>query len=139
MTLVAVHVEVSREIIDAGVPIKPLWHFTCGEHGYPGIGRRGVLEPRLHKLFPQLGPIVWLTDDPGADREALGLTQTFIRCDRMAYRYRVTPSYAVRWSDVRAALVTLRVVAPRVLADLEAGREPASWWLTGIAVPAVLA
>jgi hypothetical protein len=39
-----------------------LWHYTCADHGAPGIDRTGELRPNRHPLLPELGPVVWLTD-----------------------------------------------------------------------------
>jgi hypothetical protein len=112
-----------------------LWHFTCADHGHRGLGNRGLLKPRIHFLMPQIGPVVWLTRDGSPDRVEVGLTSTHIRCDRMAYRYRVVDpgGLAVPWSEVRDQ------VSPQVLADLESFADPSTWWLASEPIEAVLA
>lgn len=109
-----------------------LWHFTC-EHGYQGIGRRGLLRPNKHVLIPDLAPVVWLTADAAPSRDDVGLTSSYLTCDRMAYRYRVTAPDAVRYEDI-----TDRIPAD-VRVDLESYGQPESWWLSFDPVPAVLA
>lgn len=95
-----------------------LWHFTC-DHGVHGIGRRGVIRRGAYG-------VVWLTDDPKASRDDLGLTSTMLPCDRMEFRYSVRDHDAVRWldSDVRAAL------PEKMRLDLEVGRRPSCWWVS---------
>lgn len=109
-----------------------LWHFTC-DHGHDAIGTRGLLQPNQHPMMPDLRPVVWLTSDPSPDREAVGLSSSFISCDRMAYRYRVVPPYdAHAWEDVS-------MLAPdAVRRDLERFGDPGSWWLCAYPVQAVL-
>lgn len=109
-----------------------LWHFTCG-HGYRAIGKRGILKPNPHPLLPELGPVVWLTVHPMPSRDAVGLSSRTLRCDRMAYRYRVRLQQPVHWPDVRDR------AKPEILRDLEAYGEPETWWLAFEPVAGVLA
>lgn len=115
-----------------------LWHFTC-DHGYRGIGKRGMLRPNPHVLMPKVPPMVWLTDDPMPSRDAVGLTSQHISCDRMAFRYRVSylpgmvGTLVVPWSEVRPN------VAPDVIETLESFADSGTWWLAFSPVGAVLA
>ena len=100
-----------------------LWHFTC-EHGYAGIGQRGELRPNAHPWMPVLGPVIWLTSNPAPARDDVGLTRgTVIRCDRMAYRYKVIESDAVPWATARL------LIEPSLRADLESFADPSTWWV----------
>ena len=62
-----------------------LYHFTCDDHGYPGIVRTGTVLPRQHPFMPGLGPLLWLTDlaEPPTP-ESVGLTSQNLKCDRLA-------------------------------------------------------
>ena len=106
-----------------------LWHFTC-DHGYAGIGRRGLLMPHAHPLMPELGPVVWLTTDPAPARDDIGLTSTMLGCDRMGYRYRAHPDVnAAPWTSLR------HLVDPSLIVDLELYGKPDTWHLATDPVP----
>jgi hypothetical protein len=111
---------------------ETLWHFTC-DHAHAAIGNRGLLRPNAHPLIPELGPVIWLTSDPSPTRDAVGLSSTYITCDRMAYRYRAVDPEVVPWADAR------RNVDPRVVTVLESHGDPGTWWLASASVKAVLA
>jgi hypothetical protein len=106
-----------------------LYHYTCAEHGAPGIEADGYLRARTHPLMPQLGDVVWLTDldlssAPYPDK--LGLTHDRIDCDRSAIRYIVIPADVPRltwWPFIR------HVVSGSVVRDLERSAWPQRWWL----------
>lgn len=109
-----------------------LWHFTCG-HSYKSIGDEGLLYPHPHPLMPELGSLIWLTDDAEPDRDDVGLTMGFITCDRMEYRYAVRSAPSCKpWSSVRDALDT------DVLTDLESFGAPETWWVSSLPLRAVL-
>ena len=103
-----------------------LYHWTCS-HGFAGIGKRGLIRPHA------IG-VVWLTDDPTATRQDLGLTSQIRPCDRMTFLYAVETIAAVPWleSDARA-----RAPADRV-ADLESFGKPSAWWVASKPVRGVL-
>lgn len=112
-----------------------LYHYTCG-HGRQRIGSMGRLLPNgIPGVIPAL---VWLTDQDQPDREALGLTSTFIACDRLEHRYAIHPAdardSAVRWLDspARAGM------PPAAVADLEHGRDPELWYVAAVPVRAVV-
>lgn len=103
-----------------------LYHFTCRDHGEPGIRRDGFLRPNPHPLLPNLGPVVWLTDLEVPDRFALGLTRTFIRCDRTEIRYSLYTDALEGlswWPFVRQGC------PPAAVADLERNGRPLHWWV----------
>ncbi len=103
------------------IPI--LYHFTC-DHGHTGITRTSVLLPNKHPLMPALGSLLWLTDlaEPPS-KESVGLTSSWISCDRLAYRYSVRCKAAVHWFDLRAR-------APaEIVATLESFGQPEHWWV----------
>jgi hypothetical protein len=99
-----------------------LWHFTC-EHAYRSLGNGGVLKPNRHPLMPELGNVIWLTEESWPERDAVGLTSDYISCDRMAYRYRIVDSDARPWGAYRHLVLTT------VRMDLEAYAQPHTWWL----------
>ena len=101
-----------------------LYHFTCDDHGYPGIVRSGTLVPRQHPLMPVLGPLLWLTDlaDPPTP-ESVGLTSQNLKCDRLAKRLTVKSTAVTPWSAVREK-------APKeVVGWLESLGQPEHWWV----------
>lgn len=124
-----------------------LYHYTC-EHGRRSIGRRGFVMPLAgHDAeaaraiergnHAWMGQVVWFTDMELPVRNALGLTSTMLRCDRLKYRYRVTDI-----SDVTSWLIIRRSIAPRTdIYELERkrGALPAHWYIAQVPVPVVLA
>lgn len=109
-----------------------LWHFTC-THGFAGLGEHGTLRPNPHVLIPDLGPIIWLTDDPDPERDAVGLTSSMLACDRLQFRYRILgASRCVPWASAR------QLVPPAVLRDLESFGKPETWWIARNPLQAVL-
>ena len=73
-------------------------------------------------------PLVWLTDQPVADREALGLTSHLCQCDRTEVQYvaEVAADQVIPWigSPIRSALLLQTDLSP-----FEAGRRPDTWWV----------
>ena len=88
---------------------RPIYHYTCGDHGRPGIERDGVIRPGLDGF-------AWFTDLDVPHREALGLTMHYTRCDRTAHRFEVDPDdpALTPWTVAR------RAVPPAYRAALEA-------------------
>lgn len=104
-----------------------LFHFTCEDHGRPGIDRSGLLKPNPHPLLPKLGPVVWLTDLDAVTRpEHLGLPSRFLDCDRTAVRYLVNTEEAVWWPFVRSQ------AQPLVRSDLERYGRWTHWWISRV-------
>lgn len=114
----------------------PFWHFTC-EHGRAALGDAGELVPavllvpdpaRLALWWP--ARLVWLSDLPYPDRQALGLTSHLITCDRTAHRYRVTDAATVQpWARAR------RPFRHEAAALEVPGTRPAHWYVSGEPVP----
>jgi hypothetical protein len=110
-----------------------LWHFTC-DHRAPGILAVGALVPMRHFWLPEMAAVVWLTDQADPRRDDVGLTMRLVQCDRMAHRFRVIDaSTCVPWRSVRH--LGLR----RLVDELEAFGDPATWWVSTLPVPVVLA
>lgn len=109
-----------------------VFHFTCADHGYPGINRAGVVIPNWH---PILGvSLAWFTTEAEPDRERCGLGMHITRCDRMAYRFRVADGLTTEWvgSWVR------RQTPTDVLDGLETYGDPEHWHISTVPVPAIL-
>lgn len=113
-----------------------LYHYTCVDHGRAGIGDEGLIVPAAHltdRDLPWMSHLVWLTDLPVPQREALGLTSRFARCDRTAHRYRVTGGDVVAWWRFA------RAIPREVREQLEGaeGARPVHWFVSAEPVPAV--
>lgn len=109
-----------------------LWHYTCA-HAAPKIEAAGMLYGSAHRMMPQLGAIVWLTDlDVGA-RAQLGLPPIQDGCDRVAYRVQVELESPLRWARwarrnlPRAQWSAVEMNCP--------GSLIAQWWLSLDPVP----
>lgn len=104
-----------------------LYHFTCPDHGEPGIEAEGLIRPRAHPMMRHLGPLVWLTDLPmPVSPEVVGLTSNYLTCDRMAVRYDVFAEDVPGlqwWPMVRQGC------DPAVVAGLERYGWPTRWWI----------
>lgn len=100
-----------------------LYHFTC-EHSARGISENGgLIVPRFH---PYIGfSVVWMTYDPGATREQLGLSSHSLGCDRMAYRFEIeSPDTAVAWNTVRDRYKHARLL------EATPGTRPSLWFVS---------
>ena len=109
-----------------------LFHYTCGDHGKPGIDRDGVIRPGSDLVraadmtvgLPQ-AMFAWFTDLDAPHREGLGLTDTIAKCDRLAHCYAVDSPKVMPWMSIRRAL-------PRYFVDaLEGtpGAMPRHWFV----------
>jgi hypothetical protein len=111
-----------------------LYHFTC-IHRALMIGRRGTLQPYRQ---PVLGgrAVVWATDMPEPDADALGLTSTILPCDRTEVRYLIrepdafTPWFQWWPSNVHPTAASALTYPPK---------RPARWWVAVEPVRAVRA
>jgi hypothetical protein len=114
-------------------PPEVFYHYTCADHGAPGIEADGFLRPNAHPMLRALGPVVWLTDlDHLTDPKAVGLTSATLSCDRTAIRYVVFAADVVGltwWPFARS------VCDRAVVADLESMGYPSRWWITRENVP----
>jgi hypothetical protein len=64
----------------------PYWHWSC-EHRAPAIaGDDFLLRPHAQVMLGRT-PLVWFTSSALASREALGLSSTRLRCDRMEHLF----------------------------------------------------
>lgn len=114
-----------------------LYHYTC-QHGRDRIGDRGVLAPARHlseNVTAWQGRFVWLTDLSVPIRDALGLTQQIAKCDRTAYRYRVTDETSV-WPWVQIAHLMKREQREEI--EGAPGARPSHWYVSFELVPVVL-
>jgi hypothetical protein len=108
----------------------PLYHFTC-EHGRRdiGTGPNCLLIPNMHPILRTR--LLWLTTEAEPVREATGLTSTYIRCDRMQFRYIVEDLRSCRpWlgSPERACLSAEGL---RAFEDNGNGTaRPDEWWIS---------
>jgi len=107
-----------------------LYHFTCA-HGKSdiGTGPRALLIPHRHPLLGADVKLVWFTTLADPDEDEVGLTSSYIKCDRREYRYVIDEGVAdgCRWwleSDERTA------APPQVIADLESFGKPETWWVS---------
>jgi hypothetical protein len=103
-----------------------LYHYTCEDHGRPGIEPGGMLLPNRHPWLPH--PLVWTTDLDVPHREALGLISFSLSCDRTAVRYEVHPNlvgYCIPWSEYA------RKLPHEVREQFESapGTMPRHWWV----------
>jgi len=106
-----------------------LYHFTC-DHGRAGIGKRGTIKP-VALLSPNarrsIDNWVWMTSDPNADRDALGLTSVTLPCDRMEFMYEVRrPLDAVPWLESKARAD----MSPVEVGMLESHGRPECWYVS---------
>jgi hypothetical protein len=86
--------------------------------------------------MPGRPALVWLTDLDTPDADALGLTTSYIACDRTEYRYRVTDHAGVitwaEWVDLQRPRYDLTFVSAFTM-----GRRPRHWWVADVPVPVV--
>lgn len=112
--------------------MSALWHYTC-DHGHAQI--TNTLVPGAVLVGRRLkgpGDLIWLTDLPHPNRDALGLTSHILSCDRITHRYRLTDGAdVVQWMNVRRAYPWA--------AELESapGARPRHWFVSGVPVPVV--
>ena len=107
--------------IGGGVVTMPgtFWHYCCDHSAY-AIVKDGYLKP---------GPdgYVWITDLHPPMRDALGLTMHTIKCDRMAYEFRVADNDGIiPWIHLR------RELNPEYVEGLESayGARPMHWFVS---------
>ena len=101
-----------------------LYHFTCEDHGAPGIRKKGLAIPH-RGMTPT--PVVWLTDDPDATREELGLSSHSLTCDRMQVLFAAEGCRrAMPWREYKALRGLM--IGVRELLEVP-GCDPAKWWV----------
>lgn len=102
------------------VTTPAMWHYTCLDHGNPGI----LLDRRVEPCGPT--GLAWFTDLDVLERGALGLTSVFASCDRTAARWRVINAdlhLVHRWVTVRRNYPHLQPLEEAV------GVMPMHWWV----------
>lgn len=105
------------------------YHYTCLDHGLPGIRETGQLQP--HGIAAAL---VWVTDLEVPVRDALGLTSHVLDCDRTEARVLVPAHPAIEpWWRWRRAHPEHRAWA-RELED-SPGARPAHWFVSATPLP----
>jgi hypothetical protein len=105
-----------------------LHHYTC-DHGMRGITTDGYTRPNPHPLLPGTPAVTWLTDLDIADREALGLTSRYLRCDRTRHRLTVDSTSLPALMHWPIAARAWRLPLP-VRGQLETGGAlPMHWWI----------
>jgi hypothetical protein len=108
-----------------------LYHYTCLDHGDPGIQRDGFLRPNYHPLIR--ARLLWLTEMEQPHELGLGLTSHSLSCERWRVRYEVNTSHAERY----LRWVQRRQLPRGVRDDLEHYGMPRSWWIATTAIPVV--
>jgi hypothetical protein len=110
-----------------------LYHFTCDDHGAPGIMRDGLVRPAWHPLLDVW--LAWFTDLDAPPADAIGLQRGggLLTCDRTAVRFEVDAPGAVSWASWARAHRVRRVVRDA----LEGRGMPAHWFVSPAAVPVV--
>lgn len=106
------------------IPVQ-LYHYTCGQHGRPGIEVAKTVCPAPQPLLRK--NLAWFTDLALPDRWALGLTNSSLCCDRTEYRVTVnTPGTTVVpwWHWCRG------VVQPVLREILELEGLCMHWWVS---------
>lgn len=101
-----------------------LYHYTCDDR-VEAIKRQRWLRGTVHPYFADLGAIVWLTDLDTPDRDALGLSQTYIACDRTRHRVTVVTDKAEHW-PVLARRIPRQA---RESLELAPGALPMHWYV----------
>lgn len=119
--------------MDGAEPMT-LYHWTCADHGRPGIEREGVIRPGsdLGVNLPQ-SMFAWFTDLDAPNRDALGLTNAVAKCDRLAHGYIVDSPKVMPWMSIRRAL-------PRHFVDMletTPGAMPRHWFVAAEPIPTV--
>lgn len=106
-----------------------LYHYTCADHGAPGIERDGAIRPSWHWRLDTW--LAWMTDLPEPDALALGLTSVTLDCDRTRVRYEVKPT-----PDCLPWHVFAKKLRRDIREDMECALGlPRHWWVSRVAVP----
>jgi hypothetical protein len=109
-----------------------LWHYTCRDHGEPGISRDQKLLPHNQLLLGR--HLVWLTDMDTPHAWALGLTNYLLCCDRTQVRVTVNLSDG-HTHGIYPWWYYRRTVHPVIREALEQTGMPMHWWVTEQPVP----
>jgi hypothetical protein len=112
-----------------------LFHYTCREHGEPGITRDQKLLPNRQPLLDR--NLVWLTDMDTPHAWALGLTNNYLCCDRTQVRVTVHPLSHNEKCGVHPWWHYRRTVHPVLREAVEQTGMPMHWWVTELPIPVV--
>lgn len=108
-----------------------MFHHTC-YHSAPSIEAAGVVIPQRQPLLPGQPYMSWWTDIEhvdGTDAFLLGLTSTFIGCDRLEVTFAaVDDELIVSWRTWRDTIPRTASTAA-IFSELEFGRRPSHWWI----------
>ena len=110
-----------------------LYHYTCHEHGEPGITQDQKLLP--HHQFLLGRHLVWLTDMDVPHAWALGLTNHLLCCDRTQVRVTVHPLSGKDASGIHPWWYYRRTIPPVLRETVEQTGMPMHWWVTEQALP----
>jgi hypothetical protein len=119
----------------AAKPAVPatLYHYTCKEHGAPGITKDQKLLP--HRQFLLGRHLVWLTDMDTPHAWALGLTNYLLCCDRTQVRVTVKLATDSDAAGIYPWWFYRRTIPPVLREALEQTGMPTHWWVTDQSVP----
>jgi hypothetical protein len=111
-------------------PVIPttLYHYTCLDHGAPGISVDRVLRPNAHFLLEK--PLVWLTDLNIPDTWVLGLTNVNLCCDRTAVQVVVRTDTHRGAMGIEPWWCYARHTTRMARELIEDVGLPAHWWVT---------
>lgn len=110
------------------------FHYTCRDHGLPGIRANEELYPHPLLRDPALPALVWLTDLPHPNREGLGLTSHVLACDRTEVRITVPDHSSIQpWWKWRRAHPELGDLSWAL--QSAPGARPAHWFVAPVALP----
>lgn len=112
-----------------------LYHYTCREHGEPGIAKDQRLLPRKQFLLGR--HLVWLTDMDTPHAWALGLTNYLLCCDRTQVRVTVHPLDTKDMCGIHPWWYYRKTIPPVLREALEQTGMPMHWWVTELPVPVV--
>lgn len=116
-------------------PVVPntLFHYTCREHGEPGIRRDEKLLPYRQFLLGRT--LVWLTDMETPHAWGLGLTNHLLCCDRTQVRVTVEPLVHKDRCGIHPWWYYRRAIQPALRDALEQNGMPMHWWVSELPVP----
>lgn len=109
-----------------------LYHLTCRHHARR-IEHAGKIIAFPHKmLFPEVGPIVWLVDDPDISRAGAGIPVLPPGpdgpCDRAECVIEVDTLTATQWAPW--AVRNVNIIRRQNVENMVRGSLVAHWWFT---------
>lgn len=110
-----------------------LYHYTCTEHGEPGITKDQKLLP--HRQFLLGRHLVWLTDMDTPHAWALGLTNYLLCCDRTQVRVTVDLPTGNDAGGIYPWWHYRRTIPPVLREALEQTGMPMHWWVAERPLP----